>query len=381
MAQTQLPFDLGAIAAPPLPLPAGRPGAAGGAAADTLDAVGFEIGRDHAHYGLTPPLPHLLDGSPVRRGWGAGRITFGRRTLRASPQVRRWLELRLTAWQHGHAFEGVQVTPHFLAQLDAGRCPVTREALTRATGSDTDLRIVRMNRRAGYAAGNLAAISLRAQRAVADRDWDEALAIAHRIEDGGSGPIGGLDAAAWRRLAVLASFTTPLPHTAAAALPLVVLPPNRLRVLNPVQALQVMLTRLFSSPGYARRMLGVAALMPCAASRRALQLFMHTLLARRIAAGAMLDGEAAQQAMEDSWRDALVVRRWQALARLLDETRCEQLLRRAARRGIAPAGCRWVDARAATDGWALDAGGYVDSAAMSRTPGVVRSRGSQKLAS
>jgi hypothetical protein len=379
MAQTHLPLEFAAAQVPPaLSL---RRIAAADASADDVDAVGFEIGWDHAHHALIPPLEHLHDGSPVRQGWGAGRAAFGRRTLRASPQVRLWLQLRLAAWRQGAAFEGIQVTPHFLAQIAAAQCPVTRAPLTHASGADSDAAVERVNRGAGYAAGNLATVSVRAGRAMAGRSWHDALELARRIERGESAEADGLGAADWQRLGVLMSFVTPLPHPQAAALPLSVLPPNRLRVLNPVQALQVMLTRLFTSPGYARRMLGLAALMPCAASRQALQLFMHTLLARRIAAGAALDRAAARQAMEDSWADALVVRRWRALAQLVTAAQCEQLLQRAARRGLTPASSRWVDAQAATDGWALDRDGYVDCGAMSRTPGVDRSLGSQKLAS
>ena len=57
----------------------------------------------------------------------------------------------------------------------------------------------------------------------------------------------------WSRLAVLMSFVTPLPHEQAARLPLLVLPPNRLRLLNPVQALQAVVTLSFTQP------------MPCSA--------------------------------------------------------------------------------------------------------------------
>ena len=100
-------------------------------------ATGFELGRDHARHALTPPLDHLAPGSPLRQGWEAGRASFGQRTLKPTRHVRKWLQLRLQAWKRGRAFEGVQVTPHYLAQIDTGRCPITRQALTHATGADT----------------------------------------------------------------------------------------------------------------------------------------------------------------------------------------------------------------------------------------------------
>jgi hypothetical protein len=64
-----------------------------------------------------------------------------------------------------------------------------------------------------------------------------------------------------------------------------VLPPTRLRVLNPVQSLQVMLSLQFTRAGHARRCAALAGLMPTAEARYAFNSFMHTLLARRLAAG------------------------------------------------------------------------------------------------
>lgn len=386
MAQIDLPFAPAAAPQPALPAPPRRRPDATPAAADRLDAIGFEIGWDHAHYALTPPLPHLSDANPVRQGWDAGRASFGRRTLRATPAVRKWLHLRLSAWQRGRVFEGVQLNPHFIAQLAATHCPVTREPLTHGTGAGTDASIDRVNHRAGYAAGNVAVMSVRANQAKAARAWDDAMAFARQIEAGRPGTIDGLGAAEWARLAVLMSFVTPLPHEVAACLPLRVLPPNRLRVLNPVQAVQVVLTRAFTGEGYARRLLGLSALMPCDTTRRAFHLFMHTLLARRIAAGAQLSDDAAQRAMEDSWADALVNRRWQALALRLSPAQCEQVLERAARRGLVGSGSRWIAVEAATEGWALTSGGYVEATADSgsgeaATPGVMRRFGSPMLAS
>lgn len=382
MAQIQLPFAAAAGAARVAPADAiARSPRRDTCAGDTLDAIGFEIGWDLAHYALTPPLPHLHEGNPVRQGWSAGRAAYGRRTLRATPAVHQWLHLRLSAWQRGRVFETVQVTPAFLARIDASHCPITREPLTRGSGRDSDASIDRVNHRAGWAAGNLAVISVRASQAKSTCRWDDAMARARAIEAERLGTIDGLAAAEWARLAVLMSFTTPLPHEVAACLPLRVLPPNRLRVLNPVQALQVVLTQLFTAPGYARRMLTLAALMPCDPTRRALQIFMHTLMARRIAAGAQLDALAARRAMEDAWADPLVNRRWQALALRLTAVRCEQLLERAARRALVPANSRWLPAPAATDGWGLESGGYVEAVPAARAPASARSLGSQKLAS
>jgi hypothetical protein len=364
------------------------------------DPVGFEIGRDHARYRVTPPLRHLHDHNPVGQGWERGRAVFGARTLRPSAAVRQWLALRLQAWQHGQVFEGVQVTPHFLARIDTTDCPVRRCTLTLAAERPDDATVTRLNPAAAYAAGNLAALSRQAAQALGDSGfaaaWQRAQALADGAAPGADGARvtqlddSGLDGAEWRRLAVLASFATPLPHAQAAALPLLVLPPNRVRVINPVQALQVMLTLQFGQAGYARRLLGLAALMPVGEPRQAFQIFMHTLLARRLAAGAGADAATLRRAMEDSWGDALVNRRWQRLALRLTAGDCEQLLQRASQRGWVVGGGRWIGSDHATEGWDMvtDAGARVaeradqaGSGSGATRPGSARKRGSQKLAS
>ena len=154
-------------------------------------------------------------------------------------------------------------------------------------------------------------------------------------------------------------FVTPVPHARAAALPLLVLPPQRLRLLNPVQSLQVMLSLQFTRAGHGRRCAALASLMPSADARDAFNVFMLTLLARRVAAGQIADPLAEQHAVEDRWRDPLVNRRWQRLALRLTAEDCERIGRVAAERGLAGSGVRWLAAESATDGWALESSGYV----------------------
>ena len=378
-----------------------------------MDSTGFEIGWDHAHHRLTPPLRHLHDHNPVRQGWAAGRAAFGARTLSSSGSVRQWLALRLEAWQHGQLFEGLQVNASFLARIAADECPVSRQPLTLCaarTGDTADAsqaRVCRLNPQAAYAAGNLAVLSQR----VADVHTgalNNAHASAHTsAHTSAPSPAGGvLSADEQRRLTVLASFATPMPHAQAALLPLRLLPPNRVRVINPVQALQVMLTLQFTQAGFARRLLGLSALMPNSEARQSFQIFMHTLLARRLSAGQAPGAPTLRRAMEDSWADALVNRRWQRLATRLSAADCELLLQRASQRALVVGGSRWVSSDSATEGWALDAvadrarparrlpsgGPAALTGAPSRSvqaaaatgavrPGNSRSLGSQKLAS
>jgi len=333
--------------------------------------TGFEIGWDHAQHRLTPPVAHLQPGSPVRQGWEAGRIVFGPRTRAATshgrtrqnmPHIRKWLQLRLGAWQRGRAFCTLQVTPAFLRRIDVPVCPIVREPLTHGTGGPLDASMARVNEDAGYAAGNLAVMSVRANAAKAHHAWDDAMGFVRQIEAGSLGEIDALDAAQWARLAALMSYATPLPHAVAAAMPMLVLPPPRLRLLNAVQCLQALLTLQFTREGYTQRIAALAALMPCPTTRDALRGFMHTLLARRIAAGFAADAAALRRTLEDVWADPLVLRRWQRLALALTEAQCEHAVREAMRRGLAGREVRWLPRELATEGWALETRGYVQSA-------------------
>jgi hypothetical protein len=323
--------------------------------------TGFEIGWDHAHYALVPPAAHLLEGDPVRQGWQAGCMTFGTRTLKPGRHVRKWLQVRLGAWKRGRAFEGFGVTPRFLALIDAAHCPITGEALTHGHGSASDASLDRVNNDAGYAVGNLAVMSTRANQAKGSLDWGDALERARRIDAGEIESIDGLGARHWERLGVLMAFCTPLAHEQAAALPLAVLPTPRLRVLNAAQSLQLTLTLQFTRPGHAQRVAELAALLPRAQARHDYLLFMHTLLAVRIAAGRLAAPDQLQQAMQRAWQQQTVLRRWRRLVAHLSQRDCEHMVRLAQRRQLAGPGLRWLEPGAATDGWALSSRGYAQS--------------------
>lgn len=337
------------------------------------DPTGFELGWDHAQHGLVPPTEYLLPANPLRQGWEAGRAVFGQRLPRSSRHVRKWLQLRLHAWRRGRHFETHQVTPHYLAQIDTERCPVSRVALTRATGLDTDASVDRVFNDAGYAAGNLAVLSTRVNTAKASLRWDEARLMAVMAETRTHGPqagtVDGLGAPEWARLAVLMSFVTALPHEVAASLPLLVLPPNRLRLLNPIQGLQTLITRLLLAPGYVERSERLAALLPSGEARRDFRLVFLSLLPHawdrsRGAAGTLL--AERRERLEDAWRCPVLLRRWQRLARHLDAAQAEAIVEQAMRQNLGGGESRLtVHSQAvATEGWALETRGYAVS-----TPG------------
>jgi hypothetical protein len=315
--------------------------------------VGFDIGWDHARHGLLPPPEQWLDSNPLHQGWRAGKACFGERTLGASRRVRLWLALRLHAWLRHRAFELAEVTPHYLGQIEVLQCPVTRRPLVQADSS-----VDRVNHQGGYAAGNLAVMSASANRAKGALGWAEALLRAQQAEHAEGGCINGLDDAAWTRLAVLISFVTPLPHEQAAKLPLRVLPPNRLRLLNPVQGLQVLVTLELGRADGTRRLRELAAQLPGEALRLDFHRFLSAMLPRRLEAGQDADSWALRHALEDAWCDALVNRCWQRFALQLDGALVERLLQRCAAGALSGTRVLLHELATATEGWALDRGGW-----------------------
>ncbi|MFO1337780.1 MAG: hypothetical protein U1F53_06010 [Burkholderiaceae bacterium] len=330
-------------------------------AAATPDPA-FALGWDYAHHGLVPPAEHLLAGHPLRHGWEAGRAAFGGRTLRAGDRVQRWLSLRLAAWLQGQPFETTEVTANYLAQIDSARCPVTRAVLGGDTAAGQEAaQVERLNHRGGYAAGNLATMSQRPAQAKGGKRWDEArlaavLAEARAAE--GNGTVEGLGSAEWARLATLMSFATPLPHELAATLPLRVLPPNRVRLINPIQGLQALVTLQLTHAGFAARIAQLVSLLPGLDLRRDFHLFFHSLLPRAWQGGRPASAEVMRERLEDAWGDADVLRRWQRFASQLSAEQADQLLQKLVAKGLAsglPGAQRvqWHTPARATEGWAL----------------------------
>ena len=326
--------------------------------------TGFELGWDHARHGLTPPPEYLSAASAIRQGFESGRASIGPRTRLATPTVQLWLQLRLQAWLRARSFEPLSVTPNYLGQLATSHCPVTRAPLAVGRqqpphGAANDRVVARLCDDAGYAAGNLAMLSLAADLAKAGLAWDDAWAQADTLQQRRSAHSDGLGANAWRRLAVLMSFVTPLPHHEAARLPLLVLPPNRVHVLNPIQGLQLLATQLLSRSGWSSRLTQFLALLPGPAAQNDFQRFFLALLPRVIAVGAPTDPLRRRWAMEDAWRDAEVLQLWQRFAMRLDAAGAQDLLVRAAAQGLMRQRMMVHSDEQATDGWSLATRGFV----------------------
>lgn len=230
-------------------------------------------------------------------------------------------------------------------------CPITREQL-----GDDNRSIDRVRDDAGYAAGNLAVMSRRANRAKGRHGLPALQDLADSCAAGPITRIGGLAEAEWRRLAVLASFVTPLSHEQAAAMPLLVLPPNRLRLFNPIQALQALVTRQLATPGWSARLSRLEALLPTDALRSDFNRFLLALAPRVLAATELQQPHQIRWALEDAWALPLVQKRWARFALQLHPEQAEALVERAAAKKLCPVHVqRHADA---TDGWALASGGY-----------------------
>lgn len=359
---------------------------------EPVDGTGFRIGWDHAHHGLVPPAELLLDGSPVGEGWRAARPVYAHRSRPwpASRHTRQWLALRVEAWRAGAAFDLATVTPNHLTQIDARRCPARRTWLGGGDASQGDApQIARLNPDAGYAAGNLVVLSRAAAQAWQGLGVDDlvrrarAAEVAELAETAGlsvkasaaTGARGDahppadaaatagfavaadqvaqapLDAAAWWRLAALRSFATPLPAADAARLPLATMPPNRVRVLNAAQALQVLLTLRLATPQWCSHMNAFAALLPAHGLRTDFNLWVGALAPRLLEAHAL--DRHLENALEDAWLGERVQRRWQHFVLGLGEPACTQLVARLAAQKIGRCTTEHLSRDQALDGWSM----------------------------
>jgi hypothetical protein len=309
------------IGTPPAPADATQaPGAAADTTVDPGDAIGFE----HARYGLVPPAPCLWPGHPVREGWERGRRLIGRRARPATLAVRRWLELRLDAWRQGRPFDDHQITPQVLRSLEtAGRCPISGREL------DDDAQVVAVDSARGWVAGNLALVAPAVAMLWRTLTWDAAKEALARAESEPETPAEGLPLRQWRRIVALKSLATPLPTAEAACIPLHVLPPNRLRLVNPIQELQAVLTLQLAVPGWGQRARGIADAMPLAL-RCEFNLFFNSLLAQALREHKGPARVDMRDALSLAWADAVVQRRWLRLARLVDAPLAGKLVDRLA---------------------------------------------------
>ncbi len=317
------------------------------------EQAAYTLGWDHARYGLTPRAACLAESTALRTGWLGGRSVFGNRARLAGRAVQMWLQLRLHAWCINQLIEPIQVTPHYLAQLEVDHCPITRAEFTEASVLNGEAVFSRLRRQADYAAGHLVVVSAKVDQATSHADWRETMRVAQHLDAGLQTGIGGMNAAQWGRLAVLQSFVAPTTHAEACEIPLLVLPPNRLRMFNPAQALQAFISRQLLVQGWSLRVSRIESLVPGQAARHAFQTFFHALLPRVLEAGRNVSQHELRWAIEDAWRHPLVQQRWGRFARQLSAAQCEALVLRAHAKRLGQGRAQeWNDAQA-SEGWNL----------------------------
>jgi hypothetical protein len=287
------------------------------------DAIGWQLGFDHARQGVALPASHLHEGSPLFAGWQAAlarQLRSQQRHRDPAPAVRRWLQLRLRAWTEGVAYEDLLLTPHYLQQLDVSHCPVSREALHDEEGHPAQRRIVRLRQTEGYAAGHLITLGRLAADALQGRQLTElqelALQAARRAE-----PLLGLNAGAWARLVSLVAMVTP----GADARLLQALPTNRLQLEQPVQALQAWITRQLARPGWSQRLQALHDALPGVPARQAASALSAALAPHALTLPT--DAVAQRWALEDIWQHSRVQRRWAVLVEQVSPLTIERLLR------------------------------------------------------
>ena len=285
------------------------------------DAIGWQLGHDHARHGVALPASHLHEGSPLFAGWQAALARRLHRHRDPAPALRRWLQLRLQAWQEGVAFEDQLLTPHYLQQLDTSHCPVTRAELHDEQGHPAQRLFVRLRQDQDYAAGHLVVMGRSAAAALQGRTLQQlkivALQAARQAET-----IENLDAAAWARLVSLVAMV----HQADGEHCLSrLLPPNRLRLQDPVRALQAWLTRQLRHAGWSQRLLALHDALPGVPARQAASSLSAALAPHAL--GLPATGMAQRWVLEDLWLDGRVQRRWAQLVAEVSPLTIERLLR------------------------------------------------------
>jgi hypothetical protein len=145
---------------------------------------------------------------------------------------------------------------------------------------------------------------------------------------------------------------------------MLVLPPNRLRLFNPAQALQAFISQQLMVPGWSHRIARLEDLLPGKAVKRAFQVFFHALLPRVLEVGKTTDAQALRWAIEDAWRNPLALQRWTAFASQLTAAQCENIVARAGARKLGAQLVQPLSDEQAVDGWNLETRGYVPHAVL-----------------
>lgn len=132
--------------------------------------AGFNIGIDFGFYGLTP----TSNNEDVLAGYKHA-TTANKHTKRSTMTIRKWLNLRLHAYERGIHFSD-SIQPKFLDELMArtkGRCPYTGIKLTKGALKGSDWSIDRILNEHGYIPINIVIMATDINKAKSDLTSDE----------------------------------------------------------------------------------------------------------------------------------------------------------------------------------------------------------------
>lgn len=184
--------------------------------------LAFDLGWDHAFYGV----PCYSEDPDVLAGFAAGQRRFGPRGEKSADRYqRKWLLLRTNAWRRQRVVSEA-ITPQYLQSIDTKRCPILGIELTHGTMQDTDWSIDRVNNDGAYAPGNLAVLSVLANRAKGALSFSEVLERSRRCAD-----TDGLTSLQWLRLASLMAAPCLMSGEAAPIMPFLVMSTHDVPIL------------------------------------------------------------------------------------------------------------------------------------------------------
>lgn len=156
--------------------------------------------------------------------------------------VRKWLSLRLSALKRGMVVDRT-VTSDLLRRVVPHRCPVTLELFDFVGKSPRNPSIDRLVNEVTYLAGNVCALSLRANRAKGESTFEEVAAIAQAgVHRDGLAPVE------WMRMASLmyGAWARAFKHSDPYLLPLAAVPGPGM-FMSTSQVVQLLLTRHYGS--------------------------------------------------------------------------------------------------------------------------------------
>ncbi|MGE8449394.1 MAG: hypothetical protein ACN6OP_01990 [Pseudomonadales bacterium] len=322
--------------------------------------LAFDIGYDYARYGLRLPssVQDAADALPehIFQGHRYGSQKFLITRPRGDRYVRKWLQLRVNAWRRLRHFDD-RITPDYLRTIDSPYCPVTRVTLAHSSASDTTWSVDRLYNAAGYAPGNLAVTSARANTAKGALTTQAVVRILQGELQQQLDPT--LTPEQWRRQIYMMAWNDPnVPPDATSRLTMAVLPPPRTICHSPYTAFQLVLSlAMLGRPllSGTDRIQAVIDIIRTKKTRR--QLIEMLLVLKHIASlnvrRSLSEGQRGPiplYALEDAWASDAVVQHWERIVR---KTEPEQFL---------PAmhclGGRVCTREDSYDGWALASGGY-----------------------